>query len=62
MLSIRKLPDQEHVREGNSVDVSPLEEQVQELLVTLRVALHYIRPDSYHVFMSWDVVVERNLT
>ena len=32
------------------------------MLVTFRVALHYVRPDNYHVFMSCDVVVERNLT
>ena len=31
VLPIRKLPDQEHVQEGNSVDVSPSEEQAQEL-------------------------------
>ena len=26
------------------------------MLVTFRVALHYVRPDNYHVFMSCDVV------
>ena len=26
------------------------------MLVTFRVALHYIRPDNHHVFMSCDVV------
>ena len=31
------------------------------MLVTFRVALHYVRPDNYHVFMSWDVVVELGL-
>ena len=24
--------------------------------MTFRVALHYVRPDNYHVFMSCDVV------
>ena len=27
----------------------------QKMLVTFRVALHYVRPDSYHVFMSCDI-------
>ena len=26
------------------------------MLVTSRVALHYIRPDNYHVFMSCNVI------
>ena len=26
------------------------------MLVTFRVALHYVRPDNYHVFMSSEVV------
>ena len=30
------------------------------MLVTFQVALHYVCPDSYHVFMSCDVV-ERGL-
>ena len=30
--------------------------------MTFRVALHYVRPDDYHLFMSCDVVVEWNLT
>ena len=28
------------------------------MLATFRVALHYVRPDNYHVFMSCDVVIE----
>ena len=28
----------------------------EEMLVTFRVALHYVCPDNYHVFMSCDVV------
>ena len=31
------------------------------MLVTFRVALHYVPPDNYHVFMSCDVVVELGL-
>ena len=31
------------------------------VLVTFRVALHYVRPDNYHVFWSCDVVVELGL-
>ena len=31
------------------------------LLVTFRVALHYVRPDNYHVFWSCDDVVELGL-
>ena len=31
------------------------------MLVTFRVALHYVGPDHYHVFMSCDVVVELGL-
>ena len=27
----------------------------QKMLVTFQVALHYVRPDCYHVFMSCDV-------
>ena len=33
----------------------------QQMLVTIRVALHYLRPDNYHVFRSRDVVVELGL-
>ena len=29
--------------------------------MTFRVALHYVRRDNYHVFMSCDVVVELRL-
>ena len=29
--------------------------------MTFRVALHYVRPDNYHVFMSCDFVVELGL-
>ena len=28
----------------------------QKMLVTFWVALHYVRPDSYHMFMSCDIV------
>ena len=28
----------------------------QKMLVTFQVALYYVRPDSYHVFMSCDIV------
>ena len=31
------------------------------MLVTFRVALHYVRPDNYHVFWSCDDVVELGL-
>ena len=31
------------------------------MLVTFRVALHYVCPDNYHVFRSCDVVVELRL-
>ena len=31
------------------------------LLVTFRVALHYVRPDNYQVFRSCEVVVELGL-
>ena len=32
------------------------------MLVTFRVALHYVRPDNYHVFFwSCDFVVELEL-
>ena len=35
--------------------------ELWSLLVTFRVALHYVRPDNYHVFRSCDVVVELGL-
>ena len=41
--------------------MSPFVILVNIVLVTFRDALHYVRPDNYHVFTSWDVVVELGL-